>query len=77
MTSLLDDLCGHCAFLAGSGPWDGATVQVNSKLLKPVKVGAFMKVVGRVAQKDKRKVSITAELISESGEVQAELNYLP
>ena len=63
MTSLMDDICGHGAFiLAGGGPWSGATVQVNCSLKAPVKVGSVLRVTGRVAKRAGRKLHIHAVL---------------
>ena len=47
---LMDDLCGHICFCAGPSPWCGVTVQVNCRLMKPVRVGAILKVVGKFVQ---------------------------
>ena len=33
MTSVMDDVLGHCAFAASKGPWCGATVQVLNRSL--------------------------------------------
>ena len=63
MTSLMDDLLGHIAFIeAGDAPWSGATVQVNVKILKPVKVGSVLKITGRVTKRERKKVFIKATL---------------
>ena len=43
MSSLMDDFCGHCAFVTSDAPWSGATVQVNVALKKPVKVGSVLR----------------------------------
>jgi hypothetical protein len=45
-TSLLDDVCGHYAFLRAE-PWHGATVQVNVSLKRPIRIGQVLRVVGR------------------------------
>ena len=80
MTSLMDDLAGHITFFAGPAPWCGATVQVNCKLTKPVRVGAVMKLVGRITKQEEKgaraKVFITAELQSEEGAVHCSLDGL-
>ena len=85
MTSLMDDLCGHIAFMAptkASAPWCGATVQVDCKLCKPVHVGDVLKLVGTVHVVDapnKRgleKVHITATLLGEDETVYCELKGL-
>lgn len=70
MTSAMDDVLGHICFLAvGQGPWTGATVQVNCKLMKPVRVGQTLLVEARVVRQEKWKVSIEASLSDEAGEV--------
>ncbi|GMI23778.1 hypothetical protein TeGR_g7920, partial [Tetraparma gracilis] len=67
MTSLMDDVCGHLPFLhGGEKPWDGATVQVDCQLLKPVPVGSVLCVRGRVTKVEKKKVFLEAELIGDS-----------
>jgi len=77
MTSVMDDVCGHACFVAGSGPWCGATVQVNCKLRKPVQIGSYMKVCAHVVRgelkKGKVKVQIQATLTAPDGQVHAEL----
>merc|ERR1719471_1257096 len=70
MTSAMDDILGHICFLAaGHGPWSGATVQVNCKLLKPVRVGQTLLIEGRVSRQEKKKVFIEATLADEDGAV--------
>ena len=84
MTSLMDDLCGHICFFAGPAPWCGATVQVNCKLMKPVRVGDVHKLVGRIDKRESKekagkvttKVFISAELVGEDGAVYASLEGL-
>ena len=82
MTSLMDDLCGHICFVSAISPWCGATVQVNCKLMKPVRVGAVLKVVGKINKQERSeakkitKVSISAELVGEDGTVFAILEGL-
>ena len=78
MTSLMDDVCGHTAFVSGVAPWCGATVQVNVSLKKPIKVGQVLRITGKVASVQKRKVKITAVLDDPSarGEVYALLDGL-
>jgi hypothetical protein len=66
----MDDVLGHCGFLAGSDgkPWGGATVQVNCSLKLPIRVGSTLlvsaTVVGREG-KTGRKVRISGKLQSE------------
>lgn len=62
MTSLMDDVAGHAAFVASTSPWSGATVQVNVSLKKPVPVGSVLRIVGRVSKRERRKVHIDATL---------------
>ncbi|CAE7498918.1 unnamed protein product [Symbiodinium necroappetens] len=77
MTSAMDDVLGHLAFLAaGTGPWSGATVQVNCKLSKPVRVGQTLLLEGRVAKQEKRKVFVEARMLDEAGDVYATMDGL-
>eukprot|EP00931_Biecheleriopsis_adriatica_P106511 TRINITY_DN80949_c0_g1_i1.p1 TRINITY_DN80949_c0_g1~~TRINITY_DN80949_c0_g1_i1.p1 ORF type:complete len:237 (-),score=49.53 TRINITY_DN80949_c0_g1_i1:107-817(-) len=77
MTSALDDVLGHVAFLAaGMGPWSGATVQVNVKLKKPVRIGQTLLLEGRVTKQDRRKVFVEATLLDEQGHVYASMDGL-
>ena len=46
-TSVMDDMTGHIAFLAGK-PWEGATVQVNVTLQAPIRIGTVLRVIGTV-----------------------------
>lgn len=63
MTSLMDDFCGHMAFLnSNKGPWSGATVQVNVALKKPVPVGSILRIVGSIRKQEGRKVHVEAVL---------------
>ena len=62
MSSLMDDFCGHCAFVTSDAPWSGATVQVNVALSKPVKVGSVLRIVGRVTKRERRKAYVSAVL---------------
>jgi acyl-coenzyme A thioesterase PaaI-like protein len=63
MTSLMDDFCGHMAFLNSTqGPWSGATVQVNVALKKPVRVGSVLRIVGKISKQEGRKVYVEAVL---------------
>merc|ERR1719436_583989 len=68
----MDDVLGHLCFLASSdGPWNGATVQVNCNLKRPVRVGQTLYIEGRVARQEKKKVFIEATLSDENGDVYA------
>eukprot|EP00947_MAST-08B_sp_MAST-8B-sp1_P004346 g4346.t1 len=78
MTSLMDDVLGHAAFLVeGATPWGGATVQVNCSLKRPVKVGQVLKIEARVVAREGRggrKVKIAATLSGEAaGEAESEV----
>jgi acyl-coenzyme A thioesterase PaaI-like protein len=77
MCSVLDDVLGHTAFIsdgAAKGPWSGATVQVNCKLKKACRVGAVMKVWGRVRERKGRRAFIDGGLEAEDGTVHAVLD---
>lgn len=67
MTSLMDDVCGHTAFVNGDAPWSGATVQVNVSLKKPVRVGQILRVTGKVESVQGKKVRVTAVLDDPDG----------
>ncbi|CAJ1381125.1 unnamed protein product [Effrenium voratum] len=72
-----DDLLGHLAFLAaGEGPWSGATVQINCKLCKPVRVGQTLLLEGHVAKQERKKVFVEARLVGETGEVYGRMDGL-
>lgn len=73
MTSVMDDLLGHLSFLAEGTPWCGATVQVNVKLKKPVKVGQYLRISGRVVKREGSKVFISGKLEDENGNEYATL----
>lgn len=78
MSSLMDDFCGHMAFIDSTRPWSGATVQVNVALRKPVPVGSILRVVGKVRERKGRKVHIEATLDDgeDGGEIFATLEGL-
>ncbi|CAB9509879.1 Thioesterase superfamily [Seminavis robusta] len=65
MTGLMDDVIGWCAFLTTGTcrPWTGFTVQVNTSLKKPIRVDSFLLVKAKITKVERRKVSVTAELI--------------
>jgi acyl-coenzyme A thioesterase PaaI-like protein len=81
MTSVMDDICGHIAFL-GSGnekhakPWKGATVQVNVKLKNPIQIGTWLCITGNITRIEKRKIYIYAKLIDANGQIYAEMDGL-
>jgi hypothetical protein len=62
MSSLMDDFCGHVAFISSDAPWSGATVQVNVTLKKPVPIGSVLRIVGKVYKRDRRKAFVEAVL---------------
>jgi hypothetical protein len=78
MSSLMDDFCGHMAFIDSAKPWSGCTVQVNVALRKPVPVGSILRVVGKVTERKGRKVHIKATLDSgeDDGDIHATLEGL-
>mmetsp|Transcript_32054 Transcript_32054/g.61400 ORF Transcript_32054/g.61400 Transcript_32054/m.61400 type:complete len:98 (-) Transcript_32054:590-883(-) len=65
MTSVMDDIIGWTAFLVTGAcvPWSGFTAQVNVSLKRPIAVGSYLKVVGRISKWEGRKVTIQAELL--------------
>jgi acyl-coenzyme A thioesterase PaaI-like protein len=68
MCSLMDDVLGWGAFLVTGEcrPWTGFTVQVNTSLKKPIRVDSFLLVKATITKIERRKVSVTAELIDPS-----------
>eukprot|EP00536_Pseudo-nitzschia_multiseries_P016659 jgi/Psemu1/313416/fgenesh1_kg.1188_\ len=73
MCSIMDDVIGWVGFLATGEclPWSGFTVQVNSKLQKPVRVDSILMVKATITNIERRKVSIEA-VISDPSESQSE-----
>ena len=65
-TSLMDDFCGHIAFISGSSPWFGATVQVNVTLRKPIHIHQVLRVHGTKTT-DGKKCKCTAVLDDGAG----------
>mmetsp|Transcript_16340 Transcript_16340/g.29481 ORF Transcript_16340/g.29481 Transcript_16340/m.29481 type:complete len:98 (-) Transcript_16340:154-447(-) len=65
MTSVMDDIIGWTAFLVTGAcvPWSGFTAQVNVSLKRPIAVGSYLKVVGRISKWEGRKVTIQSELV--------------
>jgi len=65
MCAIMDDVLGWTAFCVTGKciPWSGYTVQVNTKLTKPVPVDSFLKVVCNVTKVERRKVFMTAQLV--------------
>ena len=64
MCSVMDDVIGWCGFCASGKclPWSGFTVQVNTKLRKPVPVNSLLKVQCRIVKMERRKVFLEATL---------------
>lgn len=67
MTSVMDDVIGWTAFLVTGRcvPWSGFTAQINVSLKRPIAVGSYLKIVGRIAKWEGRKVSIESELLAQ------------
>jgi acyl-coenzyme A thioesterase PaaI-like protein len=69
--SIMDDIIGWTAFCCGtttdSGPgccipWSGYTVQVNTKLCKPIPIDSYLYIQGQITNIVRRKVYVTATL---------------
>lgn len=65
MTSVMDDVVGWLGFLVTGEckPWSGYTVQINTALKRPIAVNTTLMVQATIVKVDRRKVSITAELV--------------
>lgn len=65
MCSVLDDVIGWVGFLVTGKciPWSGFTVQVNSKLQRPVLVDSILLVQAKIIHIERRKVSIEAIIL--------------
>jgi len=65
MCSVLDDVIGWVGFLVTGKciPWSGFTVQVNSKLQRPVHVDSILLVQAKIINIERRKVSIEAVIL--------------
>ena len=65
MCSLLDDVIGWCGFVATGKclPWSGFTVQINTQLKKPIKVGSTLIVQAEVTRIERRKVFVKAQIV--------------
>lgn len=70
MCSIMDDIIGWTGFCATGKciPWSGFTVQVNTKLCKPVKVGSILKITCSVEKMERRKVWLRAHLTDPSND---------
>mmetsp|Transcript_16595 Transcript_16595/g.34174 ORF Transcript_16595/g.34174 Transcript_16595/m.34174 type:complete len:255 (+) Transcript_16595:337-1101(+) len=62
MCSIMDDVIGWVGFLVTGKciPWSGFTVQVNSKLQRPIHVDSVLMVRAKITSVERRKVSIEA-----------------
>jgi len=65
MCSVMDDVIGWVGFLVTGEcrPWSGFTVQVNSKLQRPVPVDSILLVRAKITNIERRKVSIEAVIL--------------
>jgi len=70
MCSIMDDIIGWTGFCASGRclPWSGYTVQVNTKLMKPVPVGRVLLLECRIVRLERRKVFVVAKLIDPAGD---------
>lgn len=64
MCTVMDDVIGWVGFCVSGTckPWSGFTVQVNTSLTAPVKVGSWLRVEGEIYAVERRKVRIRASL---------------
>ena len=63
MAAVMDDFCGHMAFVnTTKGPWSGATVQLNISLQKPVPIFSILRIHGKITKKHGRKIYVDAIL---------------
>ena len=64
MCSIMDDVIGWVGFLVTGEcrPWSGFTVQVNSKLQRPIHVDSILLVQAKITNIERRKVSIEATI---------------
>jgi Uncharacterized protein, possibly involved in aromatic compounds catabolism len=70
MCSVMDDAIGWVGFCATGQcrPWTGFTVQVNTNMMKPVKVGQILMIRATIVKIERRKVHSIAELVDPSAE---------
>ena len=66
MCSIMDDAIGWIGFCVTGEckPWTGFTVQINTSLMKPVKVGQILLLQIKIDKVERRKVFASAELIN-------------
>ena len=80
MCSLMDDIVGWLGFCSSGEmrAWEGFTVQIDTSLKKPVKVGSVLRVEATVSKREgPRKVYIAARLVDpETGALHCECNGL-
>ena len=64
MCCVFDDIIGWTAFCVTGTciPWSGYTVEVNTRLTKPVPVGSLLQLSCTVTKVDRRKVYLHASL---------------
>lgn len=65
MCSIMDDIIGWTGFCASGKclPWSGFTVQINTKLCKPIPVDKVLKITCFIEKVERRKVFLKALLI--------------
>ena len=70
MCSLMDDIIGWCGFVTTGKcvPWSGYTVQINTALRQPIKVGSFLVASATITKIERRKVWIQASLFDPEAE---------
>jgi hypothetical protein len=64
MCSVFDDIIGWTAFCVTGVciPWSGFTVEVNTRLMKPVPLGSLLELSCTVTKMERRKVYLHAKL---------------
>lgn len=66
MCTVMDDVIGWTGFCTTGKcrPWSGFTVQINTSLQAPIKVGSWLRVEGVITSVERRKVRVKASLYS-------------
>ncbi len=66
MCSVMDDIIGWTAFCVTGRclAWTGYTVQVNTSLMKPIRVGQILKLCCTIEKVERRKVFLKAKLVA-------------
>jgi predicted thioesterase len=61
----MDDIIGWTAFHVTGRciAWSGFTAQINVSLKRPIAVGSYLKIVGKVVRCEGRKVWVDASLL--------------